>query len=85
MFTFFSYLAPHAFVYSVTNVDHSVLRRAPLDLVSPGHQKRVVGCASRIINKGVMSEFKCLCSFLIQRLSASIVGFFGEKQIKKIS
>ena len=67
MFTYFSYLAPHvmmyAFVYSVANVDQSVLRRAPLDSVSPGHQKRVVGCASRISNKGVMSEFKCLCSF----------------------
>ena len=63
MFTYFSYLAPHvmmyAFVYSVANVDQSVLRRAPLDSVSPGHQKRVVGCASRISNKGVRSEFKC--------------------------
>ena len=65
-----------------------MLRRAPLDSVSPGHQKRVVGCASRISNKGVMSEFKCrfrlkmFCSWLIQRLSASIVVFFGFKKKK---
>ena len=67
MFTYFSYLAPlvmmYAFVYSVMNVDHSVLRRAQLDSVSPGHQKRVVGCASRISNKGVLSEFKCRITF----------------------
>ena len=66
-----------------------MLRWAPPDSVSPGDANRWVGCASRISNKGVISEFRCsdrlafFRSWLIQRLSVSIVGFFKKIFFKR--
>ena len=58
-----SYLAPHVlmyvFVYRGAHFYHGVLRWAPIDSVSPYDHNPYVGCASRISNKGVMSEFRC--------------------------
>ena len=62
-----------------------VMMYIPIDSVSSHDASRYVGCAVKISNKGVMSGFLCsnalafFRSLLIQRLSVSIVFFFGEK------
>ena len=48
-----------------------MLRRAPLDSVSPGHQKRVVGCVSRISNKGVRVSLSAVLGYIFSLVANS--------------
>ena len=67
---------------------HRVIMYVPIDSVSSHGASRYVGCAVKISNRGVMSEFLCsnafFCSWLIQRLSVCFVGLKKKKK-KKIS